>query len=325
MSRTSIDWSRLAEMRQVFLQGTPRPADYWRSESDLVAYDATFAQRIGWKWDFVFQELRERGWTPPAGALLDWGCGSGIAIRRFLDHFGTRTPGRLHVWDRSALAMDFALRRVRERHPHLAADASGTSPGSFSGTLLISHVLTELAPPQIEWLTRFATTATCILWVEPGTYAASRMLIGVREQLRSQFKVIAPCPHQERCGLLAAENARHWCHHFASPPAYIFTDGHWTQFARLMGIDLRSLPLSFLVLDRRPPVELPAGAVRLIGHPRCYKGYALLLGCDSTGVGERRLTQRKFPAEFKRLKKGKLDGLCHWQCTGGEVVQLTPL
>ena len=34
-----------------------------------------------------------------------------------------------------------------------------------------------------------------------------------------------------------------------------------------MGIDLRDLPLSFLVLDQRASPRLPAGATRVIGAP----------------------------------------------------------
>ena len=73
------DLSTLERLRQGFLAGTAGQQDYWRSARDLAAYDATFAQRIGWKWDFVLEDLMALGWKPPAGPVLDWGCGSGIA------------------------------------------------------------------------------------------------------------------------------------------------------------------------------------------------------------------------------------------------------
>ena len=111
MNWETIDWAALERMRAAFLAGTAGAQDYWQSETDLTAYDATFAQRIGWKWDFVLGELQRRGWTPPKGGLLDWGCGSGVAGRAFLDHFGTDSVSKLRVWDRSALAMNFAARR----------------------------------------------------------------------------------------------------------------------------------------------------------------------------------------------------------------------
>lgn len=102
-------------------------------------------------------------------------------------------------------------------------------------------------------------------------------------------------------------------------------DGNWARFAKIAGIDLRSLPLSFLVLDRRPVPELPAGATRVIGRPRIYKPHALLLGCDAGGVHERRLTKRALPEDFRQLKKGRLDALQVWHSTGDEVIATSPL
>ncbi|MGC3961385.1 MAG: hypothetical protein QM813_26700 [Verrucomicrobiota bacterium] len=98
MNWDSIDWTALERMRGAFLAGTAGATDYWQSEADLAAYDATFAQRIGWKWDFVLGELQRRDWAPPRGELLDWGCGSGVAGRAFLDHFGTSAITKLRVW-----------------------------------------------------------------------------------------------------------------------------------------------------------------------------------------------------------------------------------
>jgi len=349
VSWNAIDWKALERMRVAFLQGTSGATDYWQSENDLASYDATFAQRIGWKWDYVLHELTRRGWSPPRGELLDWGCGSGIASRAFLDHFGPSSISKLQLWDRSSLAMQFAAKRAREKYPGLEASAGlggfAVSPdqselrsptrhetlaasqradseiGAPRITLLISHVLTELTPEQSKKLADSAARASSVIWIEPGTREASLTLIAIRERLRDAFHVIAPCTHQTRCGLLAPENHRHWCHHFAAPPPGVFTDGNWARFASLMGIDLRDLPLSFLVLDQRPAPPRPPGAARVIGHPRIYKAHALLLGCDASGVREHRLTQRALPEEFRRWKKGEGDVLQAWRCDGDEIVE----
>ena len=93
----------------------------------------------------------------------------------------------------------------------------------------------------------------------------------------------------------------------------------------MTGIDLRDLPLSFLVLDKRPVPSLPDGAGRVIGHPRIYKGHALLLGCDASGVSERKMTKRRFPEEFRMLRKGTAEVLREWCCAGGEIIETKPL
>ena len=73
MDWSEIDWRALARLRANFLQGSAGQGDYWQRESDLASYDATFAQRIGWKWDYVLAELSRRGWSPPRGEVFDWG------------------------------------------------------------------------------------------------------------------------------------------------------------------------------------------------------------------------------------------------------------
>jgi len=322
MDWTQIDWRALERLRADFLHGKPGRANYWQSESDLSSYDVTFAQRIGWKWDYVLAELGRRGWSPPEGEVLDWGCGSGIAGRAFLDHFGVRSATSLRVWDRSALAMNFAAHPARTKYPRLTVH---TGLAERPAILLLSHVLTELTAAQTEALVAFAATAQCVLWVEPGTRDASRALIALRGRLRASLSLVGPCPHQEGCGLLTAANERHWCHHFASPPPGVFQDGHWSRFADLLGIDLRDLPLSFLVLDRRPVPAPPPGTTRIIGHPRIYKSHALVLSCDRTGVGERKLTRRALPEEYKRLKQGADDPLQIMRCVKDQVVSLQPL
>ncbi len=319
MNEPALDWPALDRLRAAFLDGTAGRQDYWRSEADLASYDATFAQRIGWKWDCVLGELERRGWTPPPGAaLVDWGCGSGIAARAFLDFYGRECVARLSVWDRSALAMRFAANRAGGKYPGLSVD---TALPARPELVLLSHVLTELTVEATDALLQWLEPAVAVLWVEPGTYDASRRLIAIRERLPGKFQVVAPCTHGSPCGMLAPGNEPHWCHHFAASPAAVFTDPFWGRFARLAGVELASLPLSFLVFDRRPAPALPAGTVRVIGRPRLYKAHASLLACDRDGVGEYELLKRQLPALFRRCRKGDCPTLQAWTREGDRVIQ----
>ncbi len=315
MSWEEVNWAALERLRAAFLEGSAGGTDYWSSDEDLASYDLTFAQRIGWKWDWVLEDLKRLGWHPPAGDLLDWGCGSGIAHRTFLHHFGPTSISRLCLWDRSSRAMRFSAARLAVKHPQLDVHTGLEASPSL---LLISHVLTELSPDQAVQLAEFAAQAGAVIWVEPGTYEASIELIAIRERIRTRMHLIAPCPHQDRCGILTATNHRHWCHHFAKPPGGVFTDGHWAEFSKLTGIDLRSLPLSYLVLDKRPSPGKPA-ATRVLGHPRIYKPHALVLGCNESGVREHRVDKRTLPATYHTAKKGRLDSLQHWTSEDGVV------
>jgi hypothetical protein len=134
----------------------------------------------------------------------------------------------------------------------------------------------------------------------------------VRERLRAIFDPIAPCVRATTCGLLAPGHEPHWCHQFASPPPGVFADPFWGRFARLLGIDLRSVPLSYLVLDRRPPAALPVGTVRLLGRPRLTKADLRVFACDARGVKEHTLTRREYPAAWREARKGRTSSLQCW-------------
>jgi len=348
MNWGDIDWTVLERLRAMFLSGAATAGPYWRSADELENYDFTYAERIGWKWDAVLHELDQRGWRPSGAdgaadehgdaagrngrlAVLDWGCGSGVAGRRMVQWLGVDRVGVLRLWDHSALATDFAVQAARARFPRLAVEHM--TPGFIEGdapvgVLVISHVLNELPAAELLALRGLASRAETIVWVEPGTQEISRALIAVREQLRDRFRVVAPCTHQHACGLLAPENARHWCHHFAPPPAGIFTDSNWVKFGQRAGIDLRSLPYSFLALERRESgvADAPLSDFsRVLGEPRVYKGFAKVLNCDATGVAELLLQKRDAPGLFKQMRRPTPPLIYRWTRLEQKIVGGEPL
>lgn len=329
----TLDWNALDRLREQFLRSQPSPASYWNSLGDLANYDFTYGQRIGWKWEAVLRELTQLGWAPPPGPWMDWGCGSGMAARRAVDHFeAIARPACLRLFDRSSLALEFAAQATRRGRDWLSVEICASdwlNATTKVGTLLVSHVLNELDEAGGRMLRQVIDQADAVLWVEPGTYADSRSLIALRETLKEQFHLLAPCPHAAPCGLLAPENEGHWCHHFAASPLGIMSDSNWVRFAHRAGIDLRRLPYSYLVMERKGvraavPGLLPEGWSRLLGEPRIYKGFAKLLSCQNEGVCDLELQKRVDPNAFKTIKTG--DGPPLWRFTRQHerIVQLTP-
>jgi hypothetical protein len=320
----ALDWQIIERLRTTFLAANPQPASYWNCRADLEHYEFTFGQRVAWKWDAVLRELRMRGWTPPAANVLDWGCGSGIASRRVIEFFGPEHFKEVRLYDRSPLAMEYAAKAARQAFPLLRVECS--DPGWLGsvasvGVLVISHVLSELNEAGGRALRQALDKAEAVLWVEPGTHADSRALMAIREELHPQFTLISPCTHQAACGLLAAGNERHWCHHFARMPPAIMADADWVRFAQRAGIDLRSLPYSCLVLERHeaganhrraeyPPSE--ASWSRIVGVPRFYKAFARILSCQVDGVRELVLQKRDEPALFKQMKETSEGLIYRW-------------
>jgi len=321
MNWTELDWPALDRLRDGFLHGGAAQGPYWRTESALVSYDLTYGERIGWKWDHVLQELRLRGWAPTVRSVFDWGCGSGIAGRRVINAFGAANFDELIVWDHEALATDFAATAASRAFPGLRV--SQATPGYLQsgepiGLLVISHVLNELSADQLAALRDLMARAQAIIWVEPGTHEVSRGLGAIREVLRDEFQVIAPCTHQASCPVLAAGRERDWCHQFAFAPSEIFANPNWVKFGQRAGIDLRSLPYAFLVLDRKPP-RLAPGWSHIIGRAEHFKPYARFLNCDDTGLHQLTVPKRQTPALFKELGRTKAPLVYRWTRDGVQV------
>lgn len=324
MTWEELDWKILERLRGGFLGGSAAEGPYWKSEADLAHYDFTFARRIGWKWEAVLKELALRGWTPRGGTLLDWGCGSGIASRKTLAAFGSERFDSLLLWDHSPLAVSYAEEAVRKNHPSL--NVCAVTPGFLSsaspiGLLVVSHVLNELSEEALAELRRLILRAEAVLWVEAGTHEVSRGLQTVRDSLRETFSVVAPCTHQEACGLLAEGNERHWCHFFAHPPSEIYGDPNWVRFGQRAGIDLRSLPYAFLALEKKgagKPTD--EGLSRVIGRPEFFKPYARFLNCDASGIAELEVPKRAASSLYKELERSKGPLVRRWQREGDKVL-----
>lgn len=323
MNWSEIDWASLSRHRERFLGGGPSDGPYWDSAADLAGYDLTYGERIGWKWDAVLDELRMRGWKPAGGTVLDWGCGSGIAGRRVVGRFGAAGFESLALWDHSPFATAFAVDMARKEFPGLAvAEATpdllqGAEP---IGLLVISHVLNELNPPALGELRALVARSRAILWTEPGSRDISRALGAHRDEWAGEFRVVAPCTHAKACPILETGNERHWCHHFAAPPSAIFADSNWVKFGQRAGIDLRSLPYSFIALDRDWKGEA-AGLSRVIGRPERFKPYVRLLNCDEGGLAELSVMKRDNPALYKELEKTRRPLVYRWTRSGMNITE----
>src|SRR5690606_161040 len=275
---------------------------YWRDADDLAAYDAILAERIAWKWDAVLAELGARGVAFDRPAVLDFGCGTGIAARRFARVCAVRS---VTFADRSPLARAFALERFAREQPGIPAraiDAQDAAPDA--DVLLVSHVLGELGDADVAALIARVQHVRSVVWVEPGSRAVSRRLSELRDALLGAFDVVAPCTHRHACPALSSVSD--WCHFFARPPAAVFTDGVWVRIGRELGIDLRAVPYAFLALVRRgaAPVAPPPAPGRILGRPRIRGRTATVHVCDG-GLHERSVLRSRDPELFRRLERDR--------------------
>ncbi|NBT58039.1 methyltransferase [bacterium] len=304
------NWTLLENLRNQFISESFSSGSYWTNREILEQYDHTFAQRIGWKWRSVLHELSEQNGTQNLEpmSLIDWGCGTGIASREFLDCVGSQSIKELVLLDKSPLAVQFATELISKKHPTLKVETSLSPLKKGKSILLISHVLNELSPSYEKELVSLIQKMDLVIWIEPGTPSLSRKLIERREDLRKYFRVLAPCPHQESCGLLKSKSTPHWCHFFATVPATIFRDSFWSEFSKRLKIDLRALPTSFFILAKPDllPTASPKDRKRLLGRPRHYKGYSLALVCSQCGVQEEKLLKKRDVEIIDLISKNSL-------------------
>ncbi|MEQ1634723.1 MAG: small ribosomal subunit Rsm22 family protein, partial [Planctomycetota bacterium] len=291
MTPTRDDLLRIERLRELFLdesRGERALKDYWRGPMDLDAYASVLAVRIGWKWDAALSECKDRGMQrADQDVVVDFGCGSGIAAERFVHHFGARA---VHFYDRSATAREYACRHFATKHEGLAAEALADIHTSSPDVLLVSHVLSELDERGLEVLRALIARSRRVVIVEPGNRTSSRRLSTLRNELLADFAVLAPCPHAASCPALLRDED--WCHFFAEPKQMAFTDSAWVKLSKELSIDQRSLPYSFLALQRTPVTDGPSAPDhRILYRPEVGKHDAKVQLCTNDGVVEALVTK----------------------------------
>ncbi len=291
MEWKDVDWKIFHSLRAGFL--TRPKADYWDSDRVLEHYDLAIAPRIVDKWRSVWADVQASGKWPAPSVLLDWGCGTGAATLEYIRVWGK--PAKVLLWDRSPRAVAFAKKKVEAVGVPCAAWDESRFDEPFA--LIVSHVVNEMDPASKQNLFSFLQQSQAFARVEPGTPEAAKEIIETRESVTTHTW-IAPCPHQAACPLKASQED--WCHFFAEPRQEYFTNGDWARYAREMKIDLRSLPVSYLI-GVKGQDQATHSRGRLIGRPKVHKRDAEGLICRESGCEWEAIE----PEQGERLKSLK--------------------
>jgi len=315
MNWEKLDWPYLQRLRALYLKADPSKGNYFKNSNEIASYDLTFAQRISWKWQSVMDELKLRAINFPLKSIWDWGCGSGIASRVFLQ--SATQVEQVYLWDQSSVAREFARKKICEQNPNLKVSTEEPVQSLAEG-ILISHVLNELNASQLQGLKKNLQKLDFVLWVENGTLLTSQALGKLRNEFLSsqKWRILGPCTHQQICPLGTEVSTQDWCHSFAKVPSQVHQNADWRKFSTTMSIDLRSVPYSYLCMVKRDSHleekmlsdsrSLEQDLHRKIGSPRHYKGYSKILDCHGQlGVREINVSHRNSPDFVKLLKKEK--------------------
>ena len=276
-----------------------------REESDALAYavsrmPATYAAAL-----HVLERLVERcpDFAPISG--LDVGAGPGTASWAMAEAF-PEMAGLTQV-DRNRAFLDLAVKLAADadgaalKAPRqVLADLTGDGALPQSDLVVLCYALAELAQTAQAAATArlWAATTGALVIIEPGTPAGYARILHARDTLLGlDAKIIAPCPHQAPCPLIAPD----WCHFAVRLPR---SRDHMAAKAATLGYEDEKF--SYLVAVR-PALFAPARTGRILDRPETTKiaVAAKLCGTDgslSLAVVPKR--QKQAFAAARRLKWG---------------------
>jgi ribosomal protein RSM22 (predicted rRNA methylase) len=273
-----------------------------RDEMDSLAYVVTRLPATYAAARHVLQRLQERcpGFKPRS--VLDLGSGPGTASWAVVDAWPEieaitqvdSHPALLELGRKlSELAPYGALRCAKQFSADIARNTGADTPSEL---VILSYSLAELAPNEIEhalsdaW--QHCTGALAI--VEPGTPAGYRRILLARDCLRAlSAKILAPCPHEGACPLIAGD----WCHF-----AQRVSRTHDHMFVKDAELAYEDEKFSYLVVVREPLFR-PSEKSRILAQPQINKaGFSAKL-CTLEGRCELVSIGRRDAQAFKQVRK----------------------
>jgi ribosomal protein RSM22 (predicted rRNA methylase) len=298
-----------------------------RNESDALAYalarmPATYAAVVA-----CLNALREIRPEFAPKKLLDVGAGPGTATwaaAQAFDCLNEFTAIDANPTLRT-LALDLATDQARLRSLHYSpAEAStGLRDAAASADLVLaSYVIGEMNADRQAALAdlMWAATRDTLLIVEPGTPAGYRRILDLRRRLVAQgAHVVAPCPHDGECPLMAfsakhvlgrdpglgtasrEENASKekavpdWCHFVQRLPR---SRAH----KHIKGAELpfEDEKFSYVALARTPAWQRPA---RVLAPPAVTKAEMRIKLCQADGRTVLATFPRRDKAAYARVRR----------------------
>ncbi|SCK56301.1 small ribosomal subunit Rsm22 family protein [Streptomyces sp. WMMB 322] len=290
-----------------------------RDRADVVAYaayrmPATFAAVAAALGAFA---SRTGEWRPESH--LDVGGGTGAAVWAAAAVWGGTaggpegTPRRTTVLDRSEPALALgrelagasaadALRMAEWRHRPLTGHGEGAGPGEAAlpaaDLVTVSYVLGELGErDRLTVIDAAARAGRAVVVTEPGTPDGYARTIAARDHLvAAGLRVLAPCPHSERCPMVPGED---WCHFAAR-----VSRSSLHRQVKGGSLPYEDEKFSYVAAAHPAVTGLPASG-RILRRPQKRKGQVLLELCTA-GDGLRPATvTKRHGADYRLARDAK--------------------
>jgi ribosomal protein RSM22 (predicted rRNA methylase) len=176
----------------------------------------------------------------------------------------------------------------------LTADANSDFEATPSDLVTTAYVLNELGEKARATLIErlWSLTRDTFLIVEPGTPAGWERILKARAQLiNAGAFIIAPCPHHEKCPLVAPD----WCH-FSQRVAR----SRLHRQAKSAEVGWEDEKYSYLAVSRTPGIQVEA---RVLGTPRTRSGLVQLKLCKQDGTAKEQTVSKREGELFKTARR----------------------
>jgi ribosomal protein RSM22 (predicted rRNA methylase) len=304
------DFARIARaarrLSDAFTSGRAElPARYLADPNLLAAYLAAFLLPNAEKVLHCLAEADEFG-ALPAGAplhVLDLGAGPGtatLAASLFFAQMRPALPVRFTAVEGEEAAARAAERLFSSLAPanHVLASITGDLSSKRFATaiaerrfdlIVAAHVLNELSEDaaaadlcQMLFREHLAEDGAFLI-IDPALRDTARPLMQLRDQLLTEgvARVVAPCLHQVRCPMLAA-NERDWCHFYLDweCPRLV------AQMDAISGMRHKHLKMAYLLLTSaaNDGGRAEPHLARVVSSPLDSKGKRELVLCGADGA-----------------------------------------
>ncbi|MBZ9898169.1 methyltransferase type 11 [Mesorhizobium sp. BR1-1-6] len=190
-----------------------------------------------------------------------------------------------------ALAADAIAARIAWQAGDVTIDLDGLQPADL---ITCAYVLDEIAPASLPKMVDrlWQLTTDTLLIVEPGTPAGWQRVLAVRRQLiEAGAHVLAPCPHEAPCPLIAPD----WCH-FSRRVAR----SRLHRLAKGAEVPWEDEKFIYVAASRQPA---PVRAARVIAPPKTGSGKAALKLCRPDGSAGETLFSKRDGELFKAARR----------------------
>jgi len=267
------------------------------SEADALAYTlvrmpATYAAVTA-----SLNALREIAPQFAPASLLDVGAGPGTATWAAAEAFPSLKNFTLLDANPALRALGLDLSRDHSRLSamtyHRGEARAKLADAEAADLVVASYMIGEINDAERKPLAElmWAKSRDTLLVVEPGTPAGYARIIALRAQLiAAGAHVAAPCPHDDRCPLVAPD----WCHFTQRLPR---SRAHMhLKSAELAYEDEKFI---YVALRRASPVQHPA---RVLTQPVITKAAIKAKLCTDRGVFDA-VVLRRHKAAYQRFRK----------------------